>query len=56
MRAMLFVWATILAGGDLQLAVNALLLGMLVGQDRIKRLFGVPCEERDAGRAARIVD
>jgi TetR/AcrR family transcriptional repressor of mexJK operon len=40
---------------DPELAAE-LLLGMLVGQDRIKRLFGVPCEERDAGRAARIVD
>jgi TetR/AcrR family transcriptional repressor of mexJK operon len=33
-----------------------LLLGMLVGQDRIKRLFGVGSEESDARRAARIVE
>lgn len=33
-----------------------LLLGMLVGQDRIKRLFGVPCTERESRRAERIVD
>lgn len=33
-----------------------LLLGMLVGQDRIKRLFGVGSEESDAHRAARIVE
>jgi TetR/AcrR family transcriptional regulator, mexJK operon transcriptional repressor len=33
-----------------------LLLGMLVGQDRIKRLFGVSSEESDARRAERIVD
>ena len=33
-----------------------LFLGMLVGQDRIKRLFGVSSEPSDARRAARIVD
>jgi TetR/AcrR family transcriptional regulator, mexJK operon transcriptional repressor len=34
-----------------------LLLGMLSGQDRIKRLFGVPAAAPDdAGHAARIVD
>jgi len=33
-----------------------LLLGMLVGQDRIKRLFGVASEESDARRAERIVE
>jgi len=33
-----------------------LLLGMLVGHDRIKRLFGVPLEETDAARAAHVVD
>ena len=34
-----------------------LLLGMLVGQDRIKRLFGVACaHESEPRRAARIVD
>jgi TetR/AcrR family transcriptional regulator, mexJK operon transcriptional repressor len=33
-----------------------LLLGMLVAQDRIKRLFGVSCPEPEAQRAARIVD
>jgi TetR/AcrR family transcriptional repressor of mexJK operon len=41
---------------DPELAAE-LLLGMLVGQDRIKRLFGVACAgESDARRAARIVD
>ncbi len=41
---------------DPQLAAE-LLLGMLVGQDRIKRLFGVACSaESEAHRAARIVD
>jgi AcrR family transcriptional regulator len=40
---------------DPELAAE-LLLGMLVGQDRIKRLFGVACEEGDARRAGRIVD
>ena len=33
-----------------------LLLGMLVGQDRIKRLFGVACDESETRRAGRIVD
>jgi TetR/AcrR family transcriptional repressor of mexJK operon len=34
-----------------------LLLGMLVGHDRIKRLFGVPlAEESESGRTQRIVD
>ena len=34
-----------------------LLLGMLVGHDRIKRLFGVPlAEESEAGRTRRIVE
>ena len=33
-----------------------LLLGMLVGHDRIKRLFGVPLEETDVARAAHVVD
>jgi TetR/AcrR family transcriptional repressor of mexJK operon len=34
-----------------------LLLGMLVGHDRVKRLFGVaPSAESETGRAARIVD
>lgn len=34
-----------------------LLLGMLVGHDRIKRLFGVAlAEESEAARAARIID
>ena len=40
---------------DPQLAAE-LLLGMLVGQDRIKRLFGVGCDEKEARRAARIVE
>lgn len=41
---------------DPELAAE-LLLGMLVGQDRIKRLFGVACSaESDSRRAARIVD
>jgi len=41
---------------DPQLAAE-LLLGMLVGHDRIKRLFGVACApEGEARRAARIVD
>jgi TetR/AcrR family transcriptional repressor of mexJK operon len=40
---------------DAELAAE-MLLGMLVGQDRIKRLFGVGCEEKEARRAARIVD
>jgi TetR/AcrR family transcriptional repressor of mexJK operon len=33
-----------------------LLLGMLVGHERVKRLFGVACAEREPRRAARIVD
>ena len=34
-----------------------LLLGMLLGQERIKRLFGLPCPPpREARRAAHIVD
>lgn len=40
---------------DPELAAEVL-LGMLVGQDRIKRLFGVACAESDARRAARIVE
>ena len=40
---------------DPQLAAEVF-LGMLVGQDRIKRLFGVVPEEKEARRAARIVD
>lgn len=33
-----------------------LLLGMLVGHDRVKRLFGVSLDETDAHRSARVVD
>jgi AcrR family transcriptional regulator len=40
---------------DPELAAE-LFLGMLVGHDRLKRLFGVPCEEKEAHRTARIVD
>jgi TetR/AcrR family transcriptional repressor of mexJK operon len=40
---------------DPQLAAE-MLLGMLVGHDRVKRLFGVALEEADARRAARVVD
>jgi TetR/AcrR family transcriptional repressor of mexJK operon len=40
---------------DPELAAE-LLLGMLVGHDRVKRLFGVALGESDARRAARIVD
>ena len=40
---------------DPELAAE-LLLGMLVGQDRIKRLFGVACDESETRRAGRIVD
>ena len=40
---------------DPELAAE-LFLGMLVGQDRIKRLFGVGCEEREPQRVSRIVD
>jgi TetR/AcrR family transcriptional repressor of mexJK operon len=47
--------AGLLRRDDPQLAAE-LLLGMLVGHDRVKRLFGVPLEEPDARRAARVVD
>jgi TetR/AcrR family transcriptional regulator, mexJK operon transcriptional repressor len=40
---------------DPELAAE-IFLGMLVGQDRLKRLFGVGCEEKEARRAARIVE
>jgi TetR/AcrR family transcriptional repressor of mexJK operon len=40
---------------DPELAAE-LFLGMLVGQDRLKRLFGVGCDENEARRTARIVD
>ena len=40
---------------DPELAAE-LFLGMLVGHDRLKRLFGVNCEEKEARRTARIVD
>jgi TetR/AcrR family transcriptional repressor of mexJK operon len=40
---------------DPELAAE-LLLGMLVGQDRMKRLFAVTCEEPEARRVPRIVD
>ena len=40
---------------DPELAAE-LFLGMLVGHDRLKRLFGVSCEEKEALRAARMVD
>jgi hypothetical protein len=40
---------------DPELAAE-LFLGMLVGHDRLKRLFGVGCEENEARRAGRIVD
>jgi hypothetical protein len=40
---------------DPELAAE-LFLGMLVGHDRLKRLFGVSCEEKEARRAGRIVD
>jgi TetR/AcrR family transcriptional repressor of mexJK operon len=33
-----------------------LLLGMLVGFDRVKRLFGVALEDKDTPRAAKVVD
>lgn len=33
-----------------------MLLGMLIGVDRVKRLFAVPADEGDARRAERIVD
>jgi|SRR5688572_12455386 len=41
---------------DDALPAAEILLGMLVGNDRVKRLFGVPLEEGDARRAARVVD
>jgi TetR/AcrR family transcriptional regulator, mexJK operon transcriptional repressor len=49
-----------MAGGrlrrdDPELAAE-MFLGMLVGQDRLKRLFGVGCEEKEARRTARIVE
>lgn len=40
---------------DPELAAE-LFLGMLVGHDRLKRLFGVGCGEKEAPRTARIVD
>jgi AcrR family transcriptional regulator len=40
---------------DPELAAEVL-LGMLAGQDRIKRLFGVTCEESEPRRSSRIVD
>ena len=40
---------------DPELAAQ-LLLGMLVGHDRVKRLFGVALEEPDGRRAARVID
>jgi TetR/AcrR family transcriptional repressor of mexJK operon len=40
---------------DPELAAE-IFLGMLVGHDRLKRLFGVGCEEKEARRTARIVD
>jgi hypothetical protein len=40
---------------DPELAAE-IFLGMLVGQDRLKRLFGVACEEKELHRTARIVD
>jgi TetR/AcrR family transcriptional repressor of mexJK operon len=40
---------------DPELAAE-LFLGMLVGHDRLKRLFGVGWEEKEARRSARIVD
>ena len=40
---------------DPELAAE-LFLGMLVGQDRLKRLFGVTCGEKEARRTARIVE
>lgn len=51
-----------MAAGELRRDDPALaaemLLGMIVGQDRVKRLFGVACEggETEAQRTARIVD
>jgi|SRR5262245_742216 len=40
---------------DPELAAE-LFLGMLVGHDRLKRLFAVNCEEKEERRAGRIVD
>jgi hypothetical protein len=40
---------------DAELAAE-MLLGMLAGQDRIKRLFGVACVESEPRRSGRIVD
>jgi TetR/AcrR family transcriptional repressor of mexJK operon len=40
---------------DPELAAE-LFLGMLVGHDRLKRLFAVNCEENEERRAGRIVD
>jgi hypothetical protein len=40
---------------DPELAAE-LLLGMLAGQDRIKRLFGVVCDESEPRRTGRIVE
>src|SRR5678816_4155455 len=40
---------------DPELAAE-IFLGMLVGHDRLKRLFGVGCAEKEARRTARIVD
>ena len=40
---------------DPELAAE-LLLGMLVGHDRLKRLFGVACPEKEPRRSARIVE
>ncbi len=47
--------AGVLRRDEPQLAAE-ILLGMLVGHDRVKRLFGVPLAEGDAARAQRIVD
>jgi TetR/AcrR family transcriptional repressor of mexJK operon len=41
--------------GDAQFAAE-MLFGMLVGNDRIKRLFGMPQSEPEARRTERIVD
>ncbi|HYG54911.1 MAG TPA: TetR/AcrR family transcriptional regulator [Burkholderiales bacterium] len=41
---------------DEPLFAAEMLLGMLVGVDRVKRLFAVPVEEGDAPRAARVVE
>jgi TetR/AcrR family transcriptional repressor of mexJK operon len=47
--------AGLLRRDDPELAAE-LLLGMLVGHDRVKRLFGVAVGESDARRATRIVE